>query len=181
MTDVSATYMLRMLSYFAVVGFGLGVLYEPLRIIRMFKAQGALFVGIQDFLFALFAGLVTFLYVMEFAGGVFRPYFAAAEFVGGAVYFLTVGQLVSACSRLIVSTVKWVARFIYRIVAFPIKLLLMFLGKQWRKLSARRNKRRQIQLEAKEKQKAAEQAQAAALPQATPKDLRPVIRAVISR
>lgn len=111
---------LSQLAGFAVIGFFLAVAYEPLRIIRLFHRQGDFFVCLQDFLFLTFAGFVTFIYSMELGGGSFRLFYAVGELFGAAVYFLTVGRLVSMLSDRIVRGVKWVLRKIDSLLVKPV-------------------------------------------------------------
>lgn len=120
---------LSQLSSFAVVGFFLAVLYEIIRVIRLFKRQSDLLVCITDFLFLSFCGVVIFAYVMELGGGRFRWFHAGGAAFGAAVYFLTIGRLVSLASNLIVNVVRRIAAYIKkclkRVLAFTIEYIVL--------------------------------------------------------
>ncbi|MDR2532994.1 MAG: spore cortex biosynthesis protein YabQ [Oscillospiraceae bacterium] len=105
---------LSQLSSFAVLGFFLAVFYEIIRIVRLFRKQSDLAVGITDFLFLSVSGLITFAYALELGSGYFRWFYIAGLTFGAAVYFLTIGQLVSLASNLIV-------RFVKRILSLAVK------------------------------------------------------------
>jgi len=111
---------LSLLSYFALIGFFLGIFYEVIRIIRLFKRQSVLAVGLTDFLFLSAAGLILFAYSMELGSGTFRWYFVFGAMFGAAVYFLTVGRLVSLASGFIVRCVKKFAAFVFKRIIVPI-------------------------------------------------------------
>jgi hypothetical protein len=126
---------LSQLSSFAVLGFFLAAFYEIIRIIRLFKKQSDLLVGITDFLFLSLAGLITFAYSMELGNGWFRWFYIAGVIFGGTVYFLTVGRLVSLASNFIVKLVKRVFRFVVKCII----MVFLFVKKHilipiWKKL-----------------------------------------------
>jgi hypothetical protein len=91
---------------FAVLGFILAALYEPLRIIRLFVKTGAVWLGIQDFLFLAACGLAVFAYSLEFGAGHFRYFYVIGIAFGAAVYFLTVGRLIALITRAFAEAIK---------------------------------------------------------------------------
>ncbi|MCL2639160.1 MAG: spore cortex biosynthesis protein YabQ [Oscillospiraceae bacterium] len=103
---VEISESLSQLSSFTVLGFFFGVFYEVIRIIRLFKKQSDLAVSVTDFVFLSLAGLITFAYSMELGNGQFRWFYIAGAGFGGAIYFLTLGRLVSLASNFIVRCIK---------------------------------------------------------------------------
>ena len=120
---------LSLISSFVIIGFSLAACYEIIRIIRLFKKQSDLAVSITDFLFLTAAGLITFAYSMELGSGRFRWFYVAGMLFGAAVYFLTVGRLVSLASNFIVRCVKRVLSFTVkctkRVLAIIIEYILL--------------------------------------------------------
>ncbi len=111
---------LSQLGAFVIIGFFMGVSYEPFRIVRLFKKQGVFLVSFQDFLFLTSCGIMTFAYSMELGGGKFRLFFIIAELFGLVIYFLTIGRLVNIFSELIVKIIKAIYRGIRKYVLVPI-------------------------------------------------------------
>ncbi|MCL2036044.1 MAG: hypothetical protein FWG83_01485 [Oscillospiraceae bacterium] len=105
------------LMMFSVIGFFLGGLYEPLRIVRLFVKTGTVVIAIQDTLFLAISGLLIFAYSLEFGEGYFRYFYVAGVVFGASVYFLTAGKLISLI----------MGRFAYAIrvrILRPVKRLL---------------------------------------------------------
>lgn len=119
------TDSLAQLLSFTILGFFMGVFYEIIRIIRLFKRQSDLAVSLTDFFFLTFAGLITFAYSMELGSGDFRWFYVAGQVFGAGIYFMTVGRLISLASNFIV---KWVKR-ITKLVLNCIFRVLFLLGK----------------------------------------------------
>ncbi|MCL2072087.1 MAG: spore cortex biosynthesis protein YabQ [Oscillospiraceae bacterium] len=122
------------LMMFAILGFALGVLYEPLRISRLFIKTGAITAGIQDFLFLSLCGVTVFAYSLEFGEGYFRYYYLIGIAFGAAVYFQTAGRLISFITKTFANAIKaaakYIARSTYRILIKPLwNLLIKFAQK----------------------------------------------------
>jgi hypothetical protein len=182
---------LSLLSSFAVLGFFLGAFYEIIRIIRLFKRQSVLAVGITDFVFMSAAALVVFAYSMELGGGSFRWYYVFGCVFGAAVYFLTLGRLISLASGFIVRCVKRTAAFIIRRIIKPVwrktcefthVLTVKFgkisnlLGKHIRNSSKHLKSRAQILYNKNIKKRSARKAQAASSKISTTGERRNVIK-----
>jgi len=118
---------LSLISSFAIIGFFLAACYEIIRIIRLFKKQSDLAVSITDFLFLSFAGLVAFAYSMELGNGRFRWFYIAGMLFGAAVYFLTIGRLVSLASNLIVRFVKHMLSFAVKCTKRALAILIEYI------------------------------------------------------
>ncbi|MCL1789348.1 MAG: spore cortex biosynthesis protein YabQ [Oscillospiraceae bacterium] len=119
---------------FAILGFLLASLYEPLRFSRLFIKTGALLAGIEDFIFLSGAGLIVFAYSLEFGEGYFRYFYLIGIAFGAAVYFQTVGRLIffitKTFANAIKAAVKYIARLIQRVFILPLwRLLVKFAQK----------------------------------------------------
>lgn len=111
---------LMQLAGFCVLGFFIAVFYEPIRIIRMFRRQGAVIAGVQDFLFLTLAGIISFAYSMELGNGSFRFFYIIGEFFGALIYFVTIGKLISMVSDFIVRGIKRFVHIIKKYIIFPL-------------------------------------------------------------
>ena len=132
------------ISMFAILGFFLGALYEPLRLLRLFVKTGAVWVGIQDFLFLSASGVIVFAYSLEFGAGHFRYFYIIAIAFGGTVYFLTAGKLISFIAKMfaepIKRAVKLIARWFKRKIFMPITQKLALVFKKIRQYAEKRHK-----------------------------------------
>jgi hypothetical protein len=124
---------LSLLASFALLGFFFGGFYEVIRIIRLFKKQSDLVVCIIDFMFLTLAGVITFAYSMELGNGQFRWFFIMGQLFGAAVYFLTIGRLVSLASNFIVRCVKWVYALIKKCLKKVFKIFIDYICKPAKK------------------------------------------------
>ncbi|MCL2086486.1 MAG: spore cortex biosynthesis protein YabQ [Oscillospiraceae bacterium] len=110
---------LAVLGDFALVGFALAFVYEGFRTLRVFIPHNGLAVGVEDFAFLCFAGLVTFAYSMELGTGEFRMLFVVALAFGGAVYFLTLGALISFVINKFANALRKLFKKIYHVIIKP--------------------------------------------------------------
>jgi hypothetical protein len=147
---------LNLLANFAVIGFFLALFYEPLRISRKFGEQNAIVIGIEDVIFLAFAAIVMFAYSLELGGGTFRWYFVAGGLIGAAVYFFSLGMLISFFSGWIVRGIlavwHWIVKLLKKIVniiSVPFtklygiikKKYVMFYNNRKKRLQSRREMR----------------------------------------
>jgi hypothetical protein len=125
---------LNLLADFAVIGFFLALLYEPLRISRKFAEQSAIVVGIEDVIFMVFAAIVMFAYSLELGGGTFRWYFAAGGIIGAAIYFFSLGMLISYFTGWIVKGIKALWHGLIVIITKIVNIISVPLTKLYGKL-----------------------------------------------
>ena len=130
------TSLMWQIACFCVCGALLGVLYEPLRILRLIIPHHSFITGVEDTAYLSLCGVVLFGLSMETGTGNFRLSYLLAAFVGGAVYFLTVGRLIkiiySAVIKTVFKAVKLIGRKLLRpvircFVSIAHKLMLPFV------------------------------------------------------
>ena len=113
---------LTQLMMFAILGFALGGLYEPIRINRLFIKTGTAAVAIEDFLFLALCGVIVFAYSLELGSGEFRLFYLAGLGFGGVVYFITLGRVVSLVTRTFANAIKAAVRFAFSVIKRRILL-----------------------------------------------------------
>ncbi len=130
------TSLMWQIACFCVCGALLGVLYEPLRILRLIIPHHSFITGVEDTVYLSLCGVVLFGLSMETGNGNFRLSYLLAAFVGGVVYLLTVGRLIkiiySAVIKTVFKAVKLIGRkilrpVIRRFVSIAHKLMLPFV------------------------------------------------------
>lgn len=89
--------------YSCILGVGLGALYDLFRIFRMMTNHRYIGIFIQDVIYFIISGVVTFLFVLGMNKGEARFYILAGEGIGWIAYHLTIGELVYRSSEKIVT------------------------------------------------------------------------------
>ena len=92
--------------YSMVLGILLGVTYDVFRSVRMIINSKNIAVFIQDVLYFILSGVITFLFVLGVNSGDSRFYILAGEGIGWIVYHVTIGEMIYKCSNMIVSKTK---------------------------------------------------------------------------
>lgn len=69
-----------------MTGAWLMLAYDTLRMFRLVIRHGSVWTGLEDFLYWLYAGLVTFILLYEQNDGVFRVYVIGGVFIGMLLY-----------------------------------------------------------------------------------------------
>ena len=92
---------LEMIGIYAAVGFALAVIYNILRFFRLAFPKARKAAAVSDFLFAVFAGFVLFVYSVPYGTGFFRLYYVIAAAFGFAVNMVTIGLAVPPLARIL--------------------------------------------------------------------------------
>ncbi len=93
MNETLASQLL-IFGYSCILGTGLGLLYDFFRIIRMMINPRNIAVFIQDVIYFIISGIITFLFVLGFNRGEARFYILAGEGIGWIVYHITLGEII---------------------------------------------------------------------------------------
>ncbi len=94
------------LMYAGILGIVLGFVYDIFRILRMIVNSKNISIFIQDVLYFIISGIVTFWFVLNFNSGDSRFYILVGEAIGWILYHLTVGNLIYKCSNKLVNSFK---------------------------------------------------------------------------
>ena len=116
----SLTSQILIFVYSLALGIFLGFAYDIFRIIRMVINSRNIAIFIQDVLYFILSGGVTFLFVLSVNSGNSRFYILAGEGIGWIAYHITLGEVIYKCSNKTVNFVK------SKIAALKNKLLKKF-------------------------------------------------------
>lgn len=83
-----------MIGYSFLLGIFLGIFYDIFRIIRLLISPKNLSVFIQDIVYFLVSGFLTFLFLLVFNYGESRFYILVGETLGWILYHISLGDLV---------------------------------------------------------------------------------------
>ncbi len=89
-----------------ILGVVLGILYDVFRIIRVIINPKNITVFVQDVIYFLISGAITFLFVLAFNFGELRFYILIGESAGWTLYHVTLGHIIYKNFRKIVATIK---------------------------------------------------------------------------
>ena len=128
-----------------LMGGGMGLLYDGLRVFRHALRHKPFWVQLEDGLFWLLAVFLVFSVMLCASGGEIRFFMILGLFGGMGLYFLTLSRFVIAVSDRMIRLVKYMAGLFWRIVTTPFYLLYLlfrkplgkvgrFCGKQRKKL-----------------------------------------------
>ena len=92
--------------YSCLLGVGLGILYDVFRIIRMLINKRNITIFLQDVIYFIVSGLITFLFVLGINEGQSRFYILAGEGIGWIAYHITLGEKIYRSSENIVKIIR---------------------------------------------------------------------------
>ena len=89
-----------------ILGLVLVIIYDVFRIVRMIINSKNVAVFIQDVLYFIISGIITFIFVLGVNSGDSRFYILAGEGIGWIIYHITLGEIIYKYSSKIVSSIK---------------------------------------------------------------------------
>ena len=93
---------ISVVAYALVLGAILGIFYDIFRIIRLLFGARNLGMFIQDIIYFLISGFITFLFVLIFNFGESRFYILAGEALGWCIYHVSVGDVIYSRAKKLV-------------------------------------------------------------------------------
>ena len=81
-------------AFSCILGAGLGVLYDVFRIIRMVINSKSVAIFVEDVIYFILSGIITFVFVLKINSGESRFYILAGEGIGWISYHLTLGNAI---------------------------------------------------------------------------------------
>lgn len=88
------------------LGAALGFMYDLFRIVRMIINPKNIGIFIQDVIYFILSGVITFLFVLCFNNGESRFYILAGEGIGWIAYHVTIGNSVYKLSGKFVKSIR---------------------------------------------------------------------------
>ncbi|MCL1858827.1 MAG: spore cortex biosynthesis protein YabQ [Oscillospiraceae bacterium] len=133
--EISITEQGVVFLFSCVVGGLLGAFYDIFRIIRIAFNSKWLSVFFQDLIFCIFSAFSIILLVFYTNSGRVRWFSLLGCFICFVLYHLTVGRIVIFMSKKIIDFIKRLLKFLYKITVIPVKITVLFILKQLKKLS----------------------------------------------
>lgn len=113
MYGVDLSVQLENLMPFLGLGFFLGFFYDIISVFRYAFCRFKTLIFVFDFLFCILTAVISYLLFLGTTNGVIRIYLVLAEITGAAVYFFTVGRIISRMVRRIAKAFSQLFRFLF--------------------------------------------------------------------
>jgi len=84
-----------------LIGARIALVYECFRFVRCILKHGEMAVAVEDVLFCIVAAIYSFNFWLYAAKGELRGFIILGEWLGAAIYFLTIGRLAERVERLV--------------------------------------------------------------------------------
>lgn len=102
-----------------LLGAILGICFDVFRILRITIPSSKAAVFIQDILFFVIIAAASFYFFVTFNEGIVRGYLLLGELLGFIIYYCTIGSLVFKAAEWIISWLKRILGFVFRVVLWP--------------------------------------------------------------
>ncbi len=113
-----------------LLGFVLGAVYDIFRVTRAVLRCGWIVIFVQDILFWIFCGCVTFVFLLFYNNGKIRALVIIAEAVGAALYYNTIGVIVIGKVKVYEKKVKRRVRIAAAAAITPVNKISRAAGRQ---------------------------------------------------
>ena len=117
-----------------LLGGGMGLVYDGLRVFRHALPHKPFWVQLEDGLFWVAAVFLVFGVMLHASSGEIRFFSIFGLFGGMGVYFLTLSPFVMAASDRILRLIKYITVLFFRIVFTPIRLVFLPFRKPLQKI-----------------------------------------------
>lgn len=115
--------------YSALLGIGLGVTFDIMRVIRSYIPKSRAMTALLDTLFWCVAIIALLAFILTVSEGVMRWYVLVGTFCGGFVYIAAVSEIVF---KVLISAISAI-RKILSLATRPIYLFLRWVWREFRK------------------------------------------------
>ena len=138
MADVPS--QLRNIMPAAGLGFALGLVYEFIRVLRLYISFGKIFVFVTDMIFTVFFSVSVFLLFVAVDNGHIRFYMIVACVLGYVICLFSAGELVYSLFARIYRVVSGIIGFVFRPFIVLFRKIRLAAGKLPEKTEKIKNK-----------------------------------------
>ena len=108
---------------FVIDGVIIGLLFDLFRILRKSFKTSDLITIIEDILFWIITGIIILYSIFVFNNGEIRFFMFIGIFLGAILYMLLMSHFIIKISVRIISAIKRVVSFVFKILIFPIQII----------------------------------------------------------
>lgn len=110
-------------------GIIIGLLFDFFRILRKSFKTKDIITYIEDILFWILTGLILLYSIFTFNNGEIRFYMFLAAMLGCIFYMLLFSNFVIKINLTFINLIKGIAKKVFNIVIFPLRIIVTFLKK----------------------------------------------------
>lgn len=114
---------------FTITGVILGVLFDFFRVLRKTYKTSDLITYIEDIIYWILTGIIILFNIWYFNNGEIRVFIIIGIVMGALIYALTLSNLFIKINYFIMTKIKAIISFLYKIFEIPIKILLNLFKK----------------------------------------------------
>lgn len=121
----------QLLTFLQAMGIGcaLWVVFDVFRILRMMGKRATVLIYIQDIVFFLLCGAVTYLFMLRSSSGEIRAFVLLGEILGAILYNFTISVLIRKIAQAIIT---FIGRYILHPIGHFLKNCVKFFKKKSR-------------------------------------------------
>lgn len=135
MTDITIAKETQLFLWSLLLGAGLSVLYDVLRVLRLETHHRNAVICIEDILYFLVCSVITFGFLLKDNCGEVRGYVLIGELIGWVLWHLTIGSAAVHICAVVFSAVKHFLIFLFKIIFSPICCVFRFISKILKKFT----------------------------------------------
>ena len=111
-----------------LLGAALGMLYDVFRILRLLIPSGKVISFVEDIVYFLLCGVISFAFLIAVNNGIIRAYLLAGELLGAVLYYFTLGKFIYRIADKIITLIKKFLALLYRIFLSPFVRLFQAIA-----------------------------------------------------
>lgn len=114
---------------FSLTGIGLGILFDFFRALRKTFKTPDFVTYIEDIIYWILAGIIVLYNIWFFNDGEIRIYMILGILIGAMIYTLTLSSIFIKINHFVMSKIKIILTFIYKIFKIPLKFINNIVNK----------------------------------------------------
>lgn len=119
---------------FSLTGVSIGILFDFFRVLRKTYKTSDIITYIEDIIFWILAGIIILYSIWYFNNGEIRLFMIIGIILGALIYTLTLSNIFIKINSFLMSIIKKILKFLYKIFSMPINIIKKAVIKIYNKL-----------------------------------------------
>lgn len=119
---------------FSLTGVSIGILFDFFRVLRKTYKTSDIITYIEDIIFWILAGIIILYSIWYFNNGEIRLFMVIGIILGALIYTLTLSNIFIKINSFLMSIIKKILKFLYKIFSMPINIIKKAVIKIYNKL-----------------------------------------------
>lgn len=108
---------------FSLTGVSIGILFDFFRVLRKTYKTSDIITYIEDIIFWILAGIIILYSIWYFNNGEIRLFMIIGIILGALIYTLTLSNIFIKINSFLMSIIKKILKFLYKIFSMPINII----------------------------------------------------------